>query len=162
VGVTATKVFVATPSPALPLKGGEGTAAHAVATEATSLKTESIRLGRWRLYRGGWLGGGGVGQLTVNVAVTVCPAVTVTVCEVPPLTEQFWPLQLLGEMVPPGLAATAQAIYGTVAIGAVTSLLTLLSGTLYGRLGAGGFWAMAALCLCAMPFISQMAKAEPG
>jgi MFS transporter, PPP family, 3-phenylpropionic acid transporter len=67
-------------------------------------------------------------------------------------------MRLLGEMVPPGLAATAQAIYGTVAIGAVTSLLTLLSGTLYGRLGAGGFWAMAALCLCAMPFIAQMGK----
>jgi PPP family 3-phenylpropionic acid transporter len=71
-------------------------------------------------------------------------------------------MRLLGEMVPPGLAATAQAIYGTVAIGAVTSLLTLLSGTLYGRLGAGGFWAMAALCFCAMPFIAQMAKAERG
>jgi PPP family 3-phenylpropionic acid transporter len=71
-------------------------------------------------------------------------------------------MRLLGEMVPAGLAATAQAIYGTVAIGAVTSLLTLLSGTLYGRLGASGFWAMAALCLCAMPFIAQMSKAERG
>ena len=37
-----------------------------------------------------------------------------------------------------------------------------LSGTLHGQLGAGGFWAMAALCLCAMPFIAQMAKAERG
>jgi MFS transporter, PPP family, 3-phenylpropionic acid transporter len=67
-------------------------------------------------------------------------------------------MRLLGEMVPRGLAATAQAIYGTVAIGAVTSLLTLLSGTLYGRLGGAGFWAMAALCLCAMAFIAQMGK----
>jgi MFS transporter, PPP family, 3-phenylpropionic acid transporter len=65
-------------------------------------------------------------------------------------------MRLLGEMVPPGLAATAQAIYGTVAIGAMTALLTLASGTLYGRFGAGGFWAMAALCLCATPFILQM------
>jgi MFS transporter, PPP family, 3-phenylpropionic acid transporter len=67
-------------------------------------------------------------------------------------------MRLLGEMVPAGLAATAQAIYGTVAIGATTSLLTLASGTLYGRFGAGGFWAMAALCLCALPFIVQIGK----
>ena len=65
-------------------------------------------------------------------------------------------MRLLGEMVPPGLAATAQAIYGTVAIGAMSALLTLASGTLYGRFGAGGFWAMAALCLSALPFIVQM------
>jgi MFS transporter, PPP family, 3-phenylpropionic acid transporter len=51
-------------------------------------------------------------------------------------------MRLLGEMVPPGLAATAQAIYGTVAIGAMTSLLTLLSGTIYGGLvpAASGRW----------------------
>ena len=35
------------------------------------------------------VGGGGVGQSTENDAVAVCPAVTVTVREVPPLTEQF-------------------------------------------------------------------------
>jgi PPP family 3-phenylpropionic acid transporter len=68
-------------------------------------------------------------------------------------------MRRLGEIVPPRLAATAQAIYGTVAIGAMTALLTLASGALYGRLGAGGFWVMAALCLGAMPFIVQMGKA---
>ena len=68
-------------------------------------------------------------------------------------------MRLLGERVPSGLAATAQAIYGTVAIGAMTALLTLVSGTLYGRFGHIGFWAMAALCLCAMPFIAKMARA---
>ena len=35
------------------------------------------------------VGGGGVGQSTANDAVAVCPAVTVTVREVPPLTEQL-------------------------------------------------------------------------
>src|SRR5438552_14749736 len=35
------------------------------------------------------VGGGGVGQLTVKLAVTVCPAVTVTVRDVPPLTVRF-------------------------------------------------------------------------
>jgi MFS transporter, PPP family, 3-phenylpropionic acid transporter len=71
-------------------------------------------------------------------------------------------MRLLARMVPPGLAATAQAIYGTVAIGAMTSLLTLASGTLYGHFGAGGFWAMAGLCLIALPFIAKLAKADQG
>jgi MFS transporter, PPP family, 3-phenylpropionic acid transporter len=69
-------------------------------------------------------------------------------------------MRLLARMVPPGLAATAQAIYGTVAIGAMTSLLTLGSGTLYGHFGAGGFWAMAGLCLIALPFIAKLANAD--
>jgi PPP family 3-phenylpropionic acid transporter len=68
-------------------------------------------------------------------------------------------MRLLGQMVPPELAATAQAIYGTVAIGAMTSLLTLTSGTLYGHFGAGGFWAMAGLCLLALPFIAKLRRA---
>lgn len=68
-------------------------------------------------------------------------------------------MRILGEIVPPGLAATAQAIYGTVAIGAMTALLTLVSGTLYGRFGPAGFWTMAGLCLCAMPFIARIGTA---
>jgi MFS transporter, PPP family, 3-phenylpropionic acid transporter len=68
-------------------------------------------------------------------------------------------MRMLGKMVPSGLAATAQAIYGTVAIGAMTALLTLVSGTLYGRFGPAGFWAMAGLCLCAMPFIARIGTA---
>jgi PPP family 3-phenylpropionic acid transporter len=68
-------------------------------------------------------------------------------------------MRLLGQMVPPGLTATAQAIYGTVAIGAMTSLLIVTSGTLYGHFGAGGFWAMAGLCLLALPFISKLRSA---
>jgi PPP family 3-phenylpropionic acid transporter len=65
-------------------------------------------------------------------------------------------MRLLGKMVPPGLAATAQAIYGTLGIGTMTVLLTATSGLLYGRFGPHGFWAMAALCLCAMPFITRI------
>jgi hypothetical protein len=65
-------------------------------------------------------------------------------------------MSLLGQTVPPGLAATAQAIYGTVAIGAMTSLLTLTSGTLNGHFGASGFWAMAGLCFRALPFIAKL------
>jgi MFS transporter, PPP family, 3-phenylpropionic acid transporter len=60
-------------------------------------------------------------------------------------------MRVLAAVVPPGLAATAQAIYGTLAIGAMTAVLTLLSGVIYGRLGAHGFWIMAALCAAALP-----------
>lgn len=60
-------------------------------------------------------------------------------------------MRLIGAVVPPELAATAQAFYGTVAVGAATAVLTLGSGTLYAHLGAGGFWVMAALCALAIP-----------
>jgi PPP family 3-phenylpropionic acid transporter len=69
-------------------------------------------------------------------------------------------MRLIGQLAPSGLAATAQAIYGTVAIGAVTSLLSLASGGLYGRLGAAGFWVMAALSILALPFIVKLRCAK--
>jgi PPP family 3-phenylpropionic acid transporter len=60
-------------------------------------------------------------------------------------------MRLIGLLVPPRLAATAQAFYGTVAVGAASALLTLASGPLYARFEAGGFWLMAALCAAAVP-----------
>ena len=60
-------------------------------------------------------------------------------------------MRLIAEVVPPRLAATAQAIYGTVAVGVASTLLTLASGPLYAHFGAGGFWVMAGLCAIAMP-----------
>jgi MFS transporter, PPP family, 3-phenylpropionic acid transporter len=60
-------------------------------------------------------------------------------------------MRLIARTVPQGLEGTAQAIYGTVGIGAATALLTLVSGALYARLGAQGFWVMAALCALAFP-----------
>jgi len=65
-------------------------------------------------------------------------------------------MRLLAGMVPPGLAATAQAIYGTLAVGATTAALTLLSGLIYARLGAHGFWIMAALCAAALPLTIRL------
>src|SRR5215208_773955 len=65
-------------------------------------------------------------------------------------------MRLLAGMVPPGLAATAQAIYGTLAVGATTAALTLLSVLIYGRLGAHGFWIMAALCAAALPLTIRL------
>jgi hypothetical protein len=65
-------------------------------------------------------------------------------------------MQVIGRVVPSDLAATAQAIYGMLAIAAVTSVLTLASGSMYGRVGAAGSWAMAALSIPALPFIFRL------
>ena len=60
-------------------------------------------------------------------------------------------MRLIARIVPDGLEGTAQAIYGTVAVGGATALLTFASGALYERLGAQGFWLMAGLCALAFP-----------
>jgi PPP family 3-phenylpropionic acid transporter len=65
-------------------------------------------------------------------------------------------MQMLSVIVPPALAATAQAIYGTVAVGAMTAILSLVSGPLYGAFGARAFWAMALLCAAALPIAFAM------
>jgi PPP family 3-phenylpropionic acid transporter len=60
-------------------------------------------------------------------------------------------MRLISRIVPQGLEGTAQAIYGTVGIGSASALLTLVSGALYERIGAQGFWVMAVLCALAFP-----------
>lgn len=60
-------------------------------------------------------------------------------------------MRRLAEAVPPHLSATALSFYGTVAIGAVSAVMTLVSGWLYGAIGPAGFWVMAALCGAALP-----------
>lgn len=65
-------------------------------------------------------------------------------------------MRLIVRTVPIRLAATAQAIYGTVCIGMATALLTLISGLLYERLGGYAFLAMAALCALGMPMCSGL------
>jgi PPP family 3-phenylpropionic acid transporter len=65
-------------------------------------------------------------------------------------------MQLIAAMVPPNLAATAQALYATVAVGASSALLTLASGSLFTWLGGQAFWAMAILCAAAIPLAARM------
>jgi PPP family 3-phenylpropionic acid transporter len=60
-------------------------------------------------------------------------------------------MRLIGQLVPPHLAARAQAFYGTVAIGATTAVLTLASGPLYAGLGSKAFLVVAGLCAMAVP-----------
>jgi PPP family 3-phenylpropionic acid transporter len=69
-------------------------------------------------------------------------------------------MRLIARTVPQGLEGTAQAIYGTVGIGAAVALLTLVSGALYARLGAQGFWLMAALCALALPLTWKLRRPE--
>ena len=69
-------------------------------------------------------------------------------------------MRLIASAVPAALAGTAQAIYGTVGIGGATALATFASGSLYGRLGAAGFWVMAALCTLALPLTWRLARSS--
>jgi PPP family 3-phenylpropionic acid transporter len=70
-------------------------------------------------------------------------------------------MRLFAEIVPPHLAATALTLYGTVGVGATTALLTLVSGPLYSRFGADGFWVMGALCAAAVP-LARTLRPEHG
>jgi MFS transporter, PPP family, 3-phenylpropionic acid transporter len=65
-------------------------------------------------------------------------------------------MRLLAECVPPHLSATAQAIYGTLAVGIATAVLTLVSGWLYARLGPQAFAVMSLLCLAALPISATL------
>jgi MFS transporter, PPP family, 3-phenylpropionic acid transporter len=65
-------------------------------------------------------------------------------------------MRLLGECVPPRLSATAQAIYGTLAVGLATAALTFASGWLYARMGPQAFALMSLLCLAALPVTATL------
>ena len=65
-------------------------------------------------------------------------------------------MRLIGATVPRNLAATAQALYGTAAVGTSTALLTVASGSLYTWLGGQAFWVMAILCAAAIPLARRM------
>ena len=60
-------------------------------------------------------------------------------------------MEVIGRVVPVRYAATAQAVYATVAMGAAAAAVTAVSGRLYGLFGPGAFWVMAALCALALP-----------
>jgi MFS transporter, PPP family, 3-phenylpropionic acid transporter len=59
-------------------------------------------------------------------------------------------MRVIAEVVPPGLAGTAQAVYGT-GIGVASMVLTLVSGELYAVIGPRGFWVMSGVCVLALP-----------
>jgi PPP family 3-phenylpropionic acid transporter len=65
-------------------------------------------------------------------------------------------IQLIVAVAPVRLAATAQAIYGTLCVGLAIALLTIASGLLYARAGGETFLLMAALCLLALPICAGL------
>jgi PPP family 3-phenylpropionic acid transporter len=65
-------------------------------------------------------------------------------------------MRMLSVVAPPALAATAQGIYGAVALGTMTAIMTLVSGPLYGAFGPRAFWFMAFLCAAALPIAFAM------
>ena len=79
-------------------------------------------------------------------------------------------MRVIADTVPRELAGTAQAVYGLVGVGGATAVLTVLSGWLFGHFGPSGFWAMALLCILALPVVGslralqsdQKAKAQQG
>jgi PPP family 3-phenylpropionic acid transporter len=64
-------------------------------------------------------------------------------------------MDLIGRAVPRALAATAQAIYATFAMGIIAALVTLAAGPLYGTIGPAAFWPMAAMCGLAFALVRQ-------
>ena len=66
-------------------------------------------------------------------------------------------MRLIASTVPSHLAASAQALYGTFAVGLSTTLLTFASGSLYLWLGGPAFCIMAMLCAAAIPIAREMA-----
>jgi MFS transporter, PPP family, 3-phenylpropionic acid transporter len=70
-------------------------------------------------------------------------------------------MDMIERVVPADLAATAQAFYATVAMGAMSAIVTLVSGLLYGALGAESFWSMAAMCAFALPITRNIRLPAP-
>ncbi|HEX2944272.1 MAG TPA: MFS transporter [Rhodopila sp.] len=67
-------------------------------------------------------------------------------------------MRLIGAVVPPRFAASAQTFYGNVAVGTTTAAMLLGSGLLYEQIGARGFWVMAAFCSAAVPLALSLPK----
>ena len=68
-------------------------------------------------------------------------------------------MQVLGRVVPPAQAGTAQALHASLGAGLSIGVLTLASGPLYAAFGGGGYWAMAGLCAVALPASIALGRA---
>jgi PPP family 3-phenylpropionic acid transporter len=116
-------------------------------------------LGPWLIARLGLAGAAtlsacaGVLRWSVMASTTAAPAL-VGVQALHGLTFALMHLAAMGiiaRSVSHSLAATAQTIYGTAALGIASATMTLASGYLYGLFGLHAFWAMAASCAIALP-----------
>jgi MFS transporter, PPP family, 3-phenylpropionic acid transporter len=114
-------------------------------------------LGPWLIAHLGLSGaatlsaGAGVLRWSVMASTTAVPAL-VGVQALHGLTFALMHLAAMGiiaHSVPTRLAATAQTMYGTGALGIASATMTLASGYLYGLFGLHAFWTMAACCAIA-------------
>ncbi len=97
--------------------------------------------------------GAGFARWTV-AAFTTSPGLLACIQPLHGLTFALFHLaavRLIVTVTPVRLAATAQAIYGTLCVGLSMALVTLAAGLLYARIGGAAFLIMAALCLLALP-----------
>ena len=124
-------------------------------------------LGPWLIARLGLAGaaalsaGAGVLRWSVMASTTAMPAL-IGVQALHGLTFALMHLAAMGiiaRSVPPPLAATAQTIYGTGALGIASAIMTTASGYLYGVYNAQAFWAMAASCAIALPLTRRLSGA---
>lgn len=115
-------------------------------------------LGPWLIARLGLAGaatlsaGAGALRWSVMASTTAMPAL-ICVQALHGLTFALMHLAAMGiiaRSVPSRLAATAQSIYGTGALGIASAIMTTASGYLYGMFNAQAFWAMAASCAVAL------------
>jgi MFS transporter, PPP family, 3-phenylpropionic acid transporter len=67
-------------------------------------------------------------------------------------------MRLIGTTIPLRLAATAQALYGTLAVGAATAIAMFAAGWLYAWIGGTAFWIMAVACVAAIPVTPALGK----
>ncbi|WP_270937254.1 MFS transporter, partial [Falsiroseomonas oryzae] len=71
-------------------------------------------------------------------------------------------MAVLGRVVPPVQAGTAQALHAALGTGLSMGVLTLACGPLFSAFGGGGYWAMAALCAAAVPASLALGRAIAG
>lgn len=121
-------------------------------------------LGPWLIARLGLAGaatlsaGAGILRWGVMASTTAMPAL-IGVQALHGLTFALMHLAAMGiiaRSVPSRLAATAQTIYGTGALGIASAIMTTASGYLYGIFNAQAFWAMAASCAIALPLTRRL------
>lgn len=71
-------------------------------------------------------------------------------------------MAVLARVVPPAEAGTAQTLHAALGVGLWMGLLALACGPLYAAVGGAGFWAMAVLCLLALPASLALGRALRG
>jgi PPP family 3-phenylpropionic acid transporter len=135
---------------------------EAVAAEVVMFFFIGPRLAAWLSPAGAIALAAAAGIVRWSVmASTATPSVIALVQPLHGLTFALFHLaamRLIARSVPEGGEGTAQALY-TIGGGAASALLAFASGGLYARLGAGAFWAMALLCLLALPVAAALRKA---